>query len=111
MAYLPPTQWRSEALARVRAYSPFGCPLAVRLPPIAHASTNPLWRVEVSGIAARHSPRHVIDNVQYAWSRLRPQASWSWTKSIDQRAFGLDLTRIGYPRPHGASPEPVACAP
>ena len=59
--------------------------------------------IEVSGIAARHS--RVTSSTMFRMRSRRPQASWSWTKSTDQRAFGLDSTRIGA-RPHGAPPSP-----
>ena len=49
--------------------------------------------IEVSGIAARHS--RVTSSTIFRMRNRRPQASWSWTKSTDQRAFGLDSTRIG----------------
>ena len=49
--------------------------------------------IEVSGIAARHS--RVTSSTMFKMRSRRPQASWSWTKSTDQRAFGLDSTRFG----------------
>src|SRR6201994_4759142 len=49
--------------------------------------------IEVSGIAARHS--RVTSSTMFRMRSRRPHASWSWTKSTDQRAFGLDSTRIG----------------
>ena len=45
--------------------------------------------IEVSGIAARHS--RVTSSTIFRMRNRRPQASWSWTKSTDQRAFGLDF--------------------
>src|SRR6204780_4393984 len=53
--------------------------------------------IEVSGIAARHS--RVTSSTMLRIRNRRPQASWSWTKSTDQQAFGLDSTRIGGPDP------------
>ena len=44
-----PTFRRPVGESGLRAYSAVWCPLAVRLPPIAHASTSPLWRVEGAG--------------------------------------------------------------
>lgn len=49
--------------------------------------------IEVSGIAARHS--RVTSSTTLRMRKRRPQANWSWTKSSDQRAFGLASTRIG----------------
>ena len=49
--------------------------------------------IEVSGIAARHS--RVTSSTMFRMRSRRPQTSWSWTKSTDQRAFGLDSTGIG----------------
>jgi hypothetical protein len=51
--------------------------------------------IEVSGIAARHSRGHVIDDIQFRIRKRRPLANWPWTKSNDQRAFGRASTRIG----------------
>src|ERR1700733_14179055 len=59
--------------------------------------------IEVSGIAARHS--RVTSSTMFRMRSRRPQASWSWTKSADQRAFGLDLTTIA-PATQGAPPSP-----
>src|SRR6201990_3475619 len=53
--------------------------------------------IEVSGIAAKHS--RVTSSTTFRMRNRRPQASWSWTKSTDQRAFGLDSTRMGPPAP------------
>ena len=49
--------------------------------------------IEVSGIAARHS--RVTSSTMLRMRKRRPPASWSWTKSRDQRALGLASTRIG----------------
>ena len=49
--------------------------------------------IDVSEIAAKHS--RVMSSTMFRMRSRRPQASWSWTKSTDQRAFGLDSTRIG----------------
>ncbi|QRG06810.1 helix-turn-helix domain containing protein [Xanthobacter dioxanivorans] len=48
---------------------------------------------EVSGIAARHS--RVTSSTTLRIRNRRPQASWSCTKSKDQRALALASTRIG----------------
>ena len=49
--------------------------------------------IEVSGIAPRHSL--VTSSTMLRTRKRRPLANWSWTKSSDQRAFGLASTRIG----------------
>jgi hypothetical protein len=49
--------------------------------------------IEVSGIAARHS--RVASSTMFRIRNRRPEANWSWTKSSDQRAFGVASTRIG----------------
>jgi hypothetical protein len=49
--------------------------------------------IDVSGIAARHS--RVTSSTMFSTRKRRPQANWSYTKSRDQRAFGLAATRIG----------------
>ena len=49
--------------------------------------------IEVSGIAARHS--RVTSSTMFRMRNCRPQASWSWTKSRDQRALAAASTTIG----------------
>ena len=49
--------------------------------------------IEEFGIAARHS--RVTSSTMLRMRKRRPQASWSWTKSRDQRALGLASTRMG----------------
>ena len=61
--------------------------------------------IEVSGIAARHS--RVTSSTMFRMRSRRPQTSWSWTKSTDQRAFGLDFDQDRPPaRPRSAPPGP-----
>ena len=49
--------------------------------------------IDVSGIAAKHS--RVTSSTMFRMRNRRPQASWSWTKSRDQRALAAASTRIG----------------
>ncbi|PWE77300.1 hypothetical protein XF30_11550 [Bradyrhizobium sp. SUTN9-2] len=49
--------------------------------------------IDVSGMAPRHSL--VTSSTMVRMRKRRPLANWSWTKSSDQRAFGLASTRIG----------------
>jgi hypothetical protein len=49
--------------------------------------------IEVSGMAPRHC--FVTSSTMLRMRKRRPPANWSWTKSIDQRAFGFASTRIG----------------
>ena len=51
----------------------------------SHATRRP--EIEVSGIAARRS--RVTSSTMFRMRSRLPQAGWSWTKSTDQRAFGL----------------------
>jgi len=53
---------------------------------------------------ARHSL--VTSSTMLRMRKRRPLANWSWTKSSDQRAFGLASTRIGarVPTAFAASP-------
>ena len=53
--------------------------------------------MDVSGIAARHS--FVTSSMMLRMRKRRPEPNWSWTKSIDQRAFGLVSTSSGAPVP------------
>jgi len=61
------------------------------LPPNSRATRRP--EIDVSGMAARHS--RVTSSTTFRMRNRRPQASWSWTKSSDQRALGRASTRIG----------------
>ena len=48
---------------------------------------------EVSGMAARHSL--VTSSMIVRTRNRRPLASWSWTKSVDQRLLGPSVFGIG----------------
>ena len=61
--------------------------------------------IEVSGIAARHS--RVTSSTMFRMRNRRPQPSWSWTKSTDQRASACGFYEDLGPRdPDGAPPSP-----
>ena len=62
--------------------------------------------IDVSGIAAKQS--RVTSSTMSRMRNRRPQASWSWTKSTDQRAFSLDSTRIGVRNPTAPPSPPLA---
>jgi hypothetical protein len=55
--------------------------------------TTRLPVIEVSGIAARHSL--VTSSMTVSTRKRRPFASWSCTKSVDQRLFGPAGLGIG----------------
>ncbi len=55
--------------------------------------TTRLPEIEASGIAARHS--FVTSSMMFSTRNLPPPASWSCTKSIDQRLFGPSGAGIG----------------
>ena len=55
--------------------------------------------IEVSGMAARHS--WVTSSTMLRILNRRPLAIWSWTKSSDQRAFGLRFHEQGSPDANG----------
>src|SRR3984957_6247520 len=56
----------------------------------SHMSARPRHAAQDERIVSR-----VTSSTMFRMRSRRPQASWSWTKSTDQRAFGLDSTRIG----------------
>ena len=64
-----------------------------------------LPEIEVSGIAARHS--RVTSSTMLRMRKRRPWANWSWTKSSDQRAFGLGLDQDRRAGSDGSAPGPA----
>ena len=64
--------------------------------------------IEVSGIAARHS--RVTSSTMFRMRNRRPQASWSWTKSRDQRRWRPPRRRLAPAFPLRAAAT-AACAP
>ena len=68
-----------------------GLPRQAMMAASSRATLRP--EIQVSAVAARHSL--VTSSITLRMRKRRPFESWSWTKSTDQRAFGLASTRIG----------------
>ncbi len=68
-----------------------GLPRRAMMASSSRATRRP--EIDVSGIAARHS--FVTSSMTFRMRKRRPEPNWSWTKSSDQRAFGLASTRSG----------------
>jgi hypothetical protein len=69
------------------------CGLPRTLTIMVSSRATRLPEIDVSGTAAKHS--RVTSSTMLRMRKRRPWASWSWTKSSDQRALALASTRIG----------------